>query len=260
MNYEQRYKEALKAVNELQDANPTDEGIQNWVNDNVPELQESEDESIRKIITLCLEECVHSGIICDYEKDKCLAWLEKQGHTDGIIEKAKTEKQRVIITETDGNANIDWDTRSLQDVKLLLEYGLDYINKLDEKNCLSNTKPSIGDLKIISSLKDIEEATWGTEKFSMKVRDILSWLEKQVPADEDEIVKGIRRGVAISLMNHIDANSKGMCLSNMECEDIENAIVNEDWDKVYGYMKKKLEKQGEQNLVNKVEPKFHKGD
>lgn len=81
----------------------------------------------------------------------------------------------------------------------------------------------------------------------------LAWLEKQVPVDEDEIVKGIRRGVAISLMNHIDANSKGMCLSNMECEDIENAIVNEDWDKVYGYMKKKLEKQGEQP-ADKVEP------
>jgi len=81
--------------------------------------------------------------------------------------------------------------------------------------------------------------------------DIVAWLEKQVPVDEDEIVKGIRRGVAISLMNHIDANSKGMCLSNMECEDIENAIVNEDWDKVYGYMKNKLEKQGEQNKQEK---------
>ena len=71
----------------------------------------------------------------------------------------------------------------------------------------------------------------------------IAWLEKQVPIDEDKIVKGVRRGVAISLMNHIDANSKGMCLSNMECEDIENAIINEDWDKVYGYMKKKLTQQ-----------------
>lgn len=71
----------------------------------------------------------------------------------------------------------------------------------------------------------------------------ITWLEKQVPIDEDKIVKGIKRGVAISLMNHIDANSKGMCLSNMECEDIENAIINEDWDKVYGYMKKKLSQQ-----------------
>lgn len=91
-----------------------------------------------------------------------------------------------------------------------------------------------------------EEGTCGSETFNgIPTDNIIAWLEKQVPVDEDEIVKGIRRGVAISLMNHIDANSKGMCLSNMECEDIENAIVNEDWDKVYGYMKKKLEKQGE---------------
>lgn len=55
-------------------------------------------------------------------------WLEKQGHTDSIIEKAKTEKQRVIITETNGNANIDWDTRSLEDARRLLECGLQYIN------------------------------------------------------------------------------------------------------------------------------------
>lgn len=65
--------------------------------------------------------------------ESCYRWLEKQGHTDGIIEKAKTEKQRVIITETDGNANIDWDTRSLADTKKLLEYGLDFINKKFEK-------------------------------------------------------------------------------------------------------------------------------
>ena len=91
-----------------------------------------------------------------------------------------------------------------------------------------------------------EQGTCGSETFNgIPTDNIIAWLEKQVPVDEDEIVKGIRRGVAISLMNHIDANSKGMCLSNMECEDIENAIVNEDWDKVYGYMKKKLEKQGE---------------
>lgn len=84
------------------------------------------------------------------------------------------------------------------------------------------------------------------EKFDdVSTQDIIAWLEKQVPVDEDEIVEGIRRGVAISLMNHIDANSKEMCLSNMECEDIENAIIKEDWDKVYGYMKKKLEKQNE---------------
>ena len=33
-----------------------------------------------------------------------------------------------------------------------------------------------------------------------------------------------------------------MCLSNMECKDIENAVSNADWMKIYRYMQKKLEK------------------
>ena len=44
----------------------------------IPELKESEDEKIRKRIRLCLDECVHSDIIRDYERDECLAYLEKQ--------------------------------------------------------------------------------------------------------------------------------------------------------------------------------------
>lgn len=93
--------------------------------------------------TYSLNSCL--GFECDYielsELDNLM--LEKQGHTDSIIEKAKTEKQRVIITETDGNANIDWDTRSLEDAKRLLECGLQYINTEIEKQ--SKPKFKIGD-------------------------------------------------------------------------------------------------------------------
>ena len=52
------------------------------------------------------------------------------------------EKQRVLLTETNGNANIDWDCRSLYDVKLLLEYGLDYIKKLEKQG---EQKPTWGE-------------------------------------------------------------------------------------------------------------------
>ena len=72
-----------------------------------------------------------------------------------------------------------------------------------------------------------------------------------------------------------------MNMSSMECKDIEHALVSSDWDKIYAYMKKKLEKQGEkpqgktaleaikeekvdnQNCAkhtDKVEPKFKVGD
>ena len=70
MDYEKKYKALVEAVKTLKEVNPSDEGIQNWVNDNVPELIESEDKEIR-------------GAIIDYLKDNNLtewaAWLEKQG-------------------------------------------------------------------------------------------------------------------------------------------------------------------------------------
>ena len=47
------------------------------------------DEKVKKIITLCLEECVHSDIIRDYEKDDALAWLEKQESLKDIIDRYK---------------------------------------------------------------------------------------------------------------------------------------------------------------------------
>ena len=91
--------------------------------------------------------------------------------------------------------------------------------------------------------------------------DIIAWLEKQSELiDKEKVLIGARKDMALSIINYLDNNSVGMCLSNMECEDIEDACVNSKWTKLYNYMKKKLEKQGEQKSTNKVEPKFKVGD
>ena len=73
----------------------------------------------------------------------------------------------------------------------------------------------------------------------------IAWLEKQVPVDEEKVLIGARKDVALSIMNFIDKNTLGMCLSNMECADLEDAVVNSDWLRLYRHMKKKLEKQDE---------------
>lgn len=101
----------------------------------------------------------------------------------------------------------------------------------------------------------------------------IAWLEKLEPIDKDKLAKGFLRSVATTIMQYLDTNTAEgkMCLSNMECEDIENAVFNADWAKVYRYMKKKLEKQGEQNFDYEhadipqkdfapIEPKFKVGD
>jgi hypothetical protein len=62
-----------------------------------------------------------------------LEGIKENGRRINFSKKIKSEKQVVLITETNGDANIDWDTRSLQDVKLLLECGLDYIKKLEKR-------------------------------------------------------------------------------------------------------------------------------
>ena len=71
MDYEQRYNKLIDAIKVMMEANPHDEGLQNWVHDNVPELTENEDEKIRKSLIDMLkndEKC--------YLKE--IAWLEKQ--------------------------------------------------------------------------------------------------------------------------------------------------------------------------------------
>lgn len=47
-----------------------------------------------------------------------------------IISRATSEKQVVLVSESNSNnAEIGWDTRSLEDTKKLLEYGIAFINK-----------------------------------------------------------------------------------------------------------------------------------
>ena len=78
----------------------------------------------------------------------------------------------------------------------------------------------------------------------------IAWLQKQGTVDENEVVIRVLNEVANSIMRWLDSNCAegNMCLSGMECEDIEDAVRNAYWQKIYGYMKKKLEKQGEQKV------------
>ena len=91
MNYEKRYNELIDAIKEMMEANPHDEGLQNWVHDNVSELTESEDEKMIKFIKNQLFN-IKKTITENYELDakltKAIAWLEKlkvfAEHGDGL--------------------------------------------------------------------------------------------------------------------------------------------------------------------------------
>ena len=91
-------KQILEAVRVLQEANPHDEGIQNWVRNYFPELKESDDERIiKRLIAMCKHyiECyaLDPYNIDDYKE--ALAWLEKQNEQNLPIEKLPFEMKTV---------------------------------------------------------------------------------------------------------------------------------------------------------------------
>ena len=77
---------------------------------------------------------------------------------------------------------------------------------------------------------------------TFEIEECIAWLEKKSqPVNDSDIMTGAKKTVALSLIDFLDTETLGMCMSNMECEDLENAVVDSDWSKVYRYMTKKLE-------------------
>ncbi len=103
MDYEKKYRDLVEAVKELQEANPSDEGIQKWVKDNVPELKESEDERIRKLLVEAViqvlqdQYCSNRGV----SKEKVIAWLEKQGGQESVWSEEDERKSQLLTLMCD---------------------------------------------------------------------------------------------------------------------------------------------------------------
>ena len=64
---------------DFEKANPSDEGIQKWVNDNVPELKENEDKRIKRKIKEVIDTClnIRPQIIEEVDYLQIKKWLEK---------------------------------------------------------------------------------------------------------------------------------------------------------------------------------------
>lgn len=83
MGYKDKYNKLVEAIKVLQETNPSDEGLQNWVNDNVPELKESEAERIRKWCISHFNGCIsvikENDEYKEFLSNKVITWLKKQG-------------------------------------------------------------------------------------------------------------------------------------------------------------------------------------
>ena len=89
MDYEEKYNAALERAKKLQETCDSTTVV-GWCEYIFPELQESEDEKIRKdIISYLRNEKIVKRYISDIEIDEWITWLEKQGHMldpDKVIE------------------------------------------------------------------------------------------------------------------------------------------------------------------------------
>ena len=78
MEYKEKYNKLVNAIKVLQEANPSNEAIQNWVNDNVPELWDSQDERIRKSLIDGFKRYDDGALFNGYLVKEILSWLERQ--------------------------------------------------------------------------------------------------------------------------------------------------------------------------------------
>ena len=149
-----------------------------------------------------------------------------------------------------------WDGHDEYDVERLFSLVSD-ANKDEVIKCLING------MKFY--YEDNEEATWGTEKFSMKVKDIFTWLEKQQKPviSEDALREGITHfGITQYqidnwLKKYIDVEKQGKQKPVIEMKSAEESlgISSEKYNDIVNNCL-----YGESNSSNKEEPKFHESD
>ena len=96
------------------------------------------------------------------------------------------------------------------------------------------------------------------EKVAMATMDEQKPTNNTKLSDEEtnRFAKGVLTSCALSFINYLDAHKyEGkMCVSNVECEDIENAFHNAMWDRLHRYYCKYIEKQCEKssNILHDV--------
>lgn len=196
MDYEKKYRDLVEAVKELQEANPSDDGIQKWVEDNVPELKESDDERIRKALIkyYSFNKDGGSHALNNITPEQILDWLERQGEQKtsskvkpkfriGDVIEVKPMKCYGKIFTGKPNKIID-----ITEESYILDDGKAYSIELQDGWKLSEQKPAdkvepivIRDFNSVFSREQVEEIDKRIEEsqrlYNAKLRDAIQKVE-----------------------------------------------------------------------------------
>ena len=193
-----------------------------------PELKESEDERIREEIIDFIYDKTNTYELRE-KSNSWLAWLEKQGKHQ------PADKMQVS--------------------KELYEY-------------IRNTCACIDDALSSESLTDINNYLSMAEHSANSAFNMIekhSGITELSEEEQNRFAKGILTRCALSFIDYLDTHKyEGkMCVSNGECEDIENAFHNAMWDKLFRYYCQYVLKQREHDNsnikdYNRIDPHFRK--
>ncbi len=210
-DYEKKYKKALATAKDcLKDGTVTRTAI-DYIETIFPELKENEDERIRKAIIEFFELQDDNTTYSFIPKKDIIAWLEKQGQESRKVSIWKHWKDG-IAGNGEGEPIYLIKVGNTYNLSSCLGFECDYI-ELSELDNLMLEKQS-------TPVKLSEE-------------------------EQNRDAKVVLTSCAMSFIKYLDAHKyeSKMCVSNGECEDIENAFHNAMWDRLHRYYCKYIEKQ-----------------
>ena len=163
--------EHLANAHDMKDSNPDKKYYRGW------------DDALGKMSGILQD--VYSG-----EKQKEQQPVENSMRTK-IISRAANEKQVVLLSESNGNAEIDWDTRSLEDAKKLLEHGIVFINERLGTKSAEWSEDEKHKQAIIDAIQIVMEECGDAESIE-KYKDDINWFEnsfKSLRSQSKQVIK-----------------------------------------------------------------------
>ena len=176
-NYEEKYKNALSQAKQAINNIP-DKSLAEWLQNIFPELQESEDEGIRKSLIGHLKECRKNtrSEIMPGEYAKWIAWLEKQGEQKPTNKEVKQIKENLIkyLQQQRDASDFGGDVVTFQTWIDLLSTNLNQISSVEQKPIWSeeDDKKRKG---LIKGLEDRMGFGWACDPFSRE--EYIDWLK-----------------------------------------------------------------------------------